>query len=919
MKQSFGKIILIIAVAAICLVIAGIITARILFPPAKIKAMVSVQLEKTLGRQVSIGKAGISLFPMVGFSVSDVSVTNSARPGFTKEPFVRFERLLIEVSVASLIKREPEIKKILLKKPQIRIEKDKNGSFNFDDLAVMKTDSVTVKKEEKPAGLPMLPVPISLNLFTIEDGVVVYHDAEAKQDIIIGDLDDRIDFSIDRKLKNITSSGELTCTQVSLKTKELTKPLSNLTVTLSHDIGADLVAGTVQVISLKLSLQKIVLAMTGTVSGLNGKPVFDLGITSESIALQDLIREIPPELVPVLSQMNASGNLQLGLKIKGAVENGAPLPLSGTVTIKDGFLKHKDLPKAVQQITMQCSFTDNSLDIASLKLRCGDNPVALKVKVVDFKKPVIDLKMLADFNLGEVKDFAVLPPGFAFSGKIFADIAAQGVADPADPTKIAVSGKLNLQNASFLTPPLIKPAVVNGSFTLSSQAIAQQLAVVIGSSSMKMDAHVKNYLSFVFPDSTKVLPRPAVQFSVNAPMINVDEFLPPQQDAKTGGQEGDSEKPAAIAPLPGVDVKGSISASKIIFNKIPMSNVSVLVSIINDMVNVSITSGFARGTITEKLAADMRNTNNVSFTNNLAVNRVEISDVFSSFGGFLSSKSALNREIKRLPQSLFGTMNMSSSFSGGGGNPDAILESLKGNLSMMMANGTIKNSLILDRLAGVVEKFLNVHDVRFKDLSTVVKVANGKVIIDQLKMLSDAGEWDATGSVGFDAALAIQVSDRMTRAHSDQLLRLQNRGKGALKGLMQNSAVAQVAGEMIDNVSIPSDNEGRVTLLMNLGGTATDPKASFAGFGKGTSFGTTKNDSPRKKAMEKINARIDNAKAEAQKKLAEERKIAEDAARQKMAQQQQVIEQKRQAVEQKKENVQQELKKNAAGRLKKMF
>lgn len=919
-KKSPVRLLAIAGIVVAGILLAAFAAAWMMFPPSKLKSLAVEQVGKVLGREVTIGKAGITFYPFFGVSLADVAIANTTRDGYSKEAFVQFDRFLLEISVASLIKKQPEIKKIILKKPRILIEVDSLGSFNFDDMAVMQRDSTAAPKEKKTGGVPILPVPISLSLFAIEDGQITYHDARAGQDIIINDLDDKIIFSIDKELKSITTSGDLSCAGIALKTEDIKKPLSNLVVTLHHDIGADLVNGTAEVKSLRLSLQKVFLNMAGTISHLNETPAFDLSITSDAISLQDLLKEVPVELAPVLSQMSAAGELLIGLQIRGSFVEKGPLPVSGTVAISNGMFKHNDLPKSIQQIALNCAFTDSTLEVNSLKLRCGDNPIALKAVVRNFKKPVIDAKLLANLNLSEVKDFAKLPAGVALSGKIVADIAVQGEADAADPAKMAVQGKLDLSSVSVLAPPLTVPAVINGAFVLSSQAIGEQLSVVIGKSSMKMDAQIKNYLSFAFPDSTRKLPRPSLNFNVTSSYMNFDEFITePKKEEGTKEGEKSSSSPV-IAPLPGIDVTGKIVANTLIYNKIPMRNATVIISVLNDIANIAISTGFAQGTITEKLYADLRNVQNVQFTNKLMISNVEIQDIFGHFGSFLKPTNALNRELNQLPQSLFGKINLTSSFIGSGGTPDAILDNLKGDIALKMADGTITNSIITKKLSGVVEKFVRMDDITFRDFSAALQVANKSVLIDQMKLFSNVGDWVVNGDVGFDANLGLTLSNRMTRSQSDQIMKLQNSGKSALKGLLGNSQYAQAAGAMLDNTAVPADNEGRVTLMMALTGPAKDPKASFMGFGKGTSGADVKPEpSPKAQVINKINEKVDNAKIEAQKRIDEERAQAEAQLRLKAAEQQKVVEEQKRVAEEKKQNVEQQIKKGAASKLKKLF
>ena len=146
MKKSPLKIVLVI-IAILAVLVAGSIGALyVLLPPSKIVALIVPEAEKALGRKVSLAKAGISLYPTLGVSLSGLAVANTGRDGFSSEPFIQVEKFSVGIAVMSLFTGTPEITSIIITRPQIRVEVDKTGAFNFDDLAVMAVDS-TKKKE----------------------------------------------------------------------------------------------------------------------------------------------------------------------------------------------------------------------------------------------------------------------------------------------------------------------------------------------------------------------------------------------------------------------------------------------------------------------------------------------------------------------------------------------------------------------------------------------------------------------------------------------------------------------------------------------------------------------------------------------------------------------------------------------------
>ena len=917
MRLSFKKVFGIVVAATVVLVVGSVATLWILYPPEKIKAMIIPQVEKALSRKVSVDKVGISIFPVLGVSLSGVEISNSNRDGFSSDPFVKLDRFLIQIGITSIFKGYPEISKIVLKRPQILVEVDIAGGANYDDMAIMTKD--TTEKEKKSSALPVLPVPISLKSFIIEQGSFIYRDKKSKQEFNIGSIDQKISFDIDKGLKDIKTSGNLILSQISVKTKDIKKPLSNISVTLSHAVNADLVNGNATISQLRLSFQKVFLNLTGTVTDLNTEPNLDLVLNSDPIQIKDLMEEIPAELVPDLEKMAASGLADLNLNIKGVLKKDGALPIKGNLKLKDVMVKYISLPKSINNLNADCDFTDTSVSINKMNLKFGDNPIELHASFVNFKHPFVDLAILAKLKLDDVKDLMELPKGASLGGNVVIDVNAKGEVDAADPTKLDVKGNLDCVDMKVSWPPLAMPALVNGQFTLSSKAIGQNVSVKIGQSSLTMTAAVTNYLSLVFADSTKKLPRPSVDFTFTSPMLNVDEFMPPSKD--TNSVKNASPKTASspqqdvplIVPLPGVDLKGTVSSKKIIYQGIEMNDLSMRVNVLGDVANIDMKTGFASGSIGDVIHADLRNVSNISFNNKLTINNVQVNDLIGRFGGFIKPSNALNRELITLQNSLFGKVFLTSDISGQGGTQEAITKSLKGDITAKIGEGKIVNSKILNNLAGKVEKFVKISDLEFRDLKAVMHIENEQVQFNSFQIFSNLGDWDANGTTGFNGDLHLDVNNKLTKETSGKLLSVQNKGKDFANGLLKGTKFAGLASSVVDNVGIPSDKEGRITLKMDLDGTLSNPQASFSGFGEGESKSATASEpSPKKQLVEQVKQDISEKKEELEKNLQAQKAKAEQDASLKIAAE-------KAALEAQAKQKEEELKKNAVGKLKKFF
>jgi uncharacterized protein involved in outer membrane biogenesis len=887
---SVFKILAVVVAVLFVLIGGAVVTLYFMFPPQKIIALTVPRVEKALHRNVTVEKAGLTLYPALGVSVSGLKVSNTERTGFSREPFVTVERFLARISLSSVFKGYPEILEITITKPCIRVEADSTGAFNFDDLGGPK--KAAPAKGPAPAGLPALPVPITLKKFSIVNGSLVYDDKKAGNQVVFGSVNQQAAVAIDKQLKNISTSGRLVLSDVSVKAKEIKKPLSNLSITVSHDIGADLVNGVVNVKEVRLSLQKFFVTLKGTVTSvLTSEPELDLALVSDPMAFADLLKEVPRELVPMAAKLSASGSAELGATFKGALAAGKPLPVRGELALKNVMVRYSGMKESINSCNAAISFTDNRLTINSLAMRLGTNPIEARATVTDFKRPFVDAAIKADIKLNEVKDIIKLPQGASLGGRVVADVKARGEADPANPQKLDLKGSVDLKNLVVVWSPLIEPATINGAFTLSSKAIGQKVDVRVGKSSLTMAATVSNYLSFLLPDPKKRLPRTTADFTCTSPLLDLDAIMKPPEAAKGGGAQ--TAAVPIMAPLPGMDMKGTINAKKLVYKGYTMSNVLVKVSVVNDIADMDFVTGFAGGSIGNKLHANLKNVNNIVFTNDLTVKTVELNDLVGRFGEFIKPVTALNRELALINKCLFGQISLQSSLSGSGGTANAIMKNLAGSAAAQMANGKLVKAPVTGAVGSALTKFLktdklgSLDNMSFRDLATNIRLTNGRALFDNLKLASEIGDWSAKGSVGFDAIMDMAVSTRLSKAVSDKITALENAAKGALLGKAQGTALAGVAGLLGAVSLVPRDNEGRVNLKFGLGGLVSNPKIASFAFGPGTT-GTAAQQPATPK--QQVRQQVEEKKQEV-----------------------------RQNIEQKKQEVKQELQKKAAEKLKGLF
>jgi uncharacterized protein involved in outer membrane biogenesis len=128
-----------IAVVLIASVIAlaGAVVAFVFTNPDRYRPQVIAYLQDKTGKQLQIGRLGVSLLPTLSIRLYDFGVKNPAPfpPGY----FLAAPTITAEIDAAALLHRRIVIKSVGLNDPVISVISDPDGLWNFENAAALKS------------------------------------------------------------------------------------------------------------------------------------------------------------------------------------------------------------------------------------------------------------------------------------------------------------------------------------------------------------------------------------------------------------------------------------------------------------------------------------------------------------------------------------------------------------------------------------------------------------------------------------------------------------------------------------------------------------------------------------------------------------------------------------------------------------
>ncbi|MDR0517934.1 MAG: hypothetical protein LBH25_12910 [Fibromonadaceae bacterium] len=867
--KKLPKILGIVAVVFIVALVAAFFAVKQAFPPEKIKDLVEKEASKVLKREVSVGGAGLKIWPL-GIQIKDLKVANNPGKGFSKDPMLELPLVAVKIDLAKLFLLQVAIDKISVENLSLLYEVMPDGRTSIDGLGgEPDTTKKDIPKDTAKLDLSNIELPgsFALNSFRIKDAKVVFNDRSQKRKIVLGNINLSTSLSLNQTLENIKTSTALTLNEISFEDDGMGVRKGGINVFLNTDVNANLRAQHLDIQKFSAGLQSVNVNINGTVDRfLENIMVADIKVETNSIDLAALLKEVPASINPEIPKVSASGTASFNAAVKGAIVPDKIPPVSGGLVLSNIAVGHSDLPAGISGLTGKISFTENTVSINPFAFQLAGQTTSILLDASDLLSPKPMLNNLAvntSLDLGALFTLAnkiiTIQELSALTGKLEATLGAKGVIDPARPENISVNGKAGLHNIVAKTPLIPDAISVNGAVSFSNTEIAVEPAVVIGKSDVKVKAVVKDYLAMVMP-RLAAGKKTNVNIDVNSSNLDLDKLLPPS-DATVPPKE--DEAPMEIYPeLPDVVANVNVNLANTVFRHLTLSNFNLGVKFANSKANVDGKGQLYTGGFNTSVAVDLSNRKSANVNFALNVDKVEANDFISNGRKNISGDSEIAKQIHNLDNTVFGKLSMKVNVSTKG-LPHEFVDNLSGPISVQVTNGSIKGSKILGSIGSNLSKFEiagkkilsgkvpinDKGDMAMEDLKAEFEAKNGQLLVKNMNIGAGAlGLLAFTGGVGFNGNLNLDLQNTLGSSISSNL---NNLTKASPVTLYQK------------------DSKGNALLFFNIGGTLADPKITMD---------ASKNANPIGELKDMAAAKLNELKGAATAKLNEEKAKLEAAA-----------------------------------------
>ncbi len=775
------------------LILVVTIGLRLFFPAEKVKDMAVSMASEKLGRDISVVDVGLSFAGGLGVELEGVEIANP--PGFTGEPLLFAKNIDLKLQLSPLIRGEFRVHRLVIDRPVVRLVRQSDGADNFTFELQEKTAEPGGESEPGGQGA-QTEVAISFDRLEIRDGRLDYLDEKSGQGVELAGLNLAAGLTNPRP-GVFRSSGRL---QVDSLLVAGEQPLPTLAAELDYDFSFDtgrqlleLAKGDLEINGLPLSLQGNVTTMPDSLRA-TGE------VRAEGIALTDLLAFLTPEQRAPLEPFTIAGDVSLQADLDFDQVRAVPLAYEGRVKVAGLRASSRDIDGELRVQEIRVDFKPDELKVKSEGGAFADQPLDLTLTVVDFEDPKVDGAVSGSIDLAFVEPFLPAERKAALAGRCNLEATFSGRSENVE--EMDYAGRVIFQDVSYRDPALPDALEqLNGTVSFDPGSVTvERLEARFGAGDLSLTGKLVDHLPYFLPeekDNRDNLPKPSFTFDVRSRRIDIDKLFPAATPGAAPSTAGIATLSDTIQaePIPDMLCQGTIRADTLIYSKVPFTGVTGKIRLKDRVLECyDVVTNVYGGRANGKVAVDLNDLNDPGYSGVFEAADIEADNFVTRFAGFGGV--------------VFGKAGLTGSFSARGRDPEKIKSTLTMDSKASLTSGkVVTGEFVASALGSLADKVGQKLDKEqtLKDLTTLIKVENGRVGLDQFKTkLGSFGDLSLGGSYGFTGDLEYTGAILLSKEQTARLY-----ASGGLVG-----SVAGMFGDKSERLSLP----------LTVGGTMTSPR-----------------------------------------------------------------------------------------------
>jgi len=435
------------------------------------------------------------------------------------------------------------------------------------------------------------------------------------------------------------------------------------------------------------------------------------------------------------------------------------------MNMKDGYVKSADYPEAeITALNFDATLSDASgsmaeaaFDMPAFSFNLAGEPMRGALRVENFDNPKYNLSATGKLDLEKLMQIYPIE-GMDLSGILVVnDFSTSGQLSDVEAERydrLPTSGNVQIQNLRYASSDLPQPVNISkGDAKFSPDRIdVDNMEIKTGSSDMRVNGFVENYLSYVLADEPNI----KGTWMISGNRLDINELMVTEEGDDVNQEvSSDSGSTYGVVPIPkGVDMLIQADMQEVRYRNLNLRNMSGIVEIIDQQVIMdNVKFGMLGGNVAMRGSYSTQNIEKPAFAFDLDVDRLGFSDAVQNL--VLVDRFA---PVARLIEGFFNTqLNIKGYLNE---NMFPVLENIDSEGIFEILEGRIAELPMMGKIAEKT-KLQNLSKLTLDRLKGQFSIQDGAVVLSPIKIkqndleLMIAGSQNITGQMNYGVNLKV--------------------------------------------------------------------------------------------------------------------------------------------------------------------
>jgi hypothetical protein len=473
----------------------------------EVRAWIAPRAATTLNRPVTLGDAGVSLWPRPSVRMTDIRIGNL--PGFEGPALAHIETARFDVGWLPLVIGRIHVRRLVLDGARLHVAIDEHGTSNFGDL---------VPHSQVPAaGTQTTPLSLRIGAISVSNASLSYFDAPGARSLVVTGLEAEAELERAEEggwRSTVATRSDSLLVRIAGVGDEIVRG-AGPTAVLRVRGGLD--RGQIEIEEGHVAFVEDTLAVYGALSFGGPGPLLDLLFTNEDISAAFLTAlfssDTRLDLLP-----RVEGRLGVMVQLHGG--SGEAPAVRGSVRLDDVALRLRGEP-LVDDVSGIVALTPDTVTFDALEGRFAGGPFELS-GTISRAAGVAAFVARGQPDLDAFDRLGLLPDGSTLSGdaSLYLSIAgASSSLDSIDVVGVAELTGLQLEHARLGAPIYVPSGAVS---LVGREAHWSDVGLLVGQDRVTTSGSVEDLFDF-WPGTSEP---PVVEASLSALHLDLGAALP---------------------------------------------------------------------------------------------------------------------------------------------------------------------------------------------------------------------------------------------------------------------------------------------------------------------------------------------------------------------------------------------------------